>query len=218
MAKRRSVIIDGQVQEVPANATMSQVVPLEVQSVSTSRGQRISRRDMDRTPVDPDMRTNYTELEKANDRHALLSWDLSQLQNRLVNEFEPMRDGSPRIVSADRNGEYVKVINFPLPDRFTPDTIDLLLVTTGYPGKPPLGIHALRNNNEQLLAQFNDHFRGHVFTDGYSGAEEISGYSWICYHHKDQAWRFNAQNPAQGDNLSKMLVDNFYTELEHFFD
>lgn len=212
MAKRRPIVIDNEVKEVPADATLNQILPPEVKSVTTSTGQRVSRKDFDRTPIDPNMRLNYTELEKAYDRMALLAWDMAQLQEALDKGFDPMPNGLPRRVAAHPRGEFVKVLNFPLPDGYRPDAIDLLLVTTQYPGRPPFGIHVLRRNNERLLDQLQKQF-GHVFLDGYGVAEEIPGYTWICYHHKGARWHFNANSPAKGDNLTKMLADNFYDEL-----
>jgi hypothetical protein len=198
--------------DVPTHATLNQILPPEVKSVTTSTGQRVSRRDFERTPIDPNMRLNYTELEKGHDRLTLLGNDLRQLQSALTHGFESMCDGGLRIVSAHPRGEYVKVLNFPLPDGYRPDAIDLLLVTTQYPGNPPFGLHVLQRNNERLLGQLQETF-GHVFPDGFSAAEEIPGYTWICYHYEKNHWRYNAHNPSKGDNITKMLVDNFYDAL-----
>ncbi len=213
MAKRRPIVIDGEVTEVPINATLSQILPPEVKSVTTSNGQLVNRRDFERTDIDPNLRLNYTEVVKGQDRLGLLAHDLGQLQRELHQGFEPLSNGSPRVVSAHPRGEYVKVLNFPLPDGYQPDAIDLLLVTTQYPGIPPYGMHVLQRNNERLLEQLQNTFE-HVFLDGFPSAEEIPGYTWICYHYQDNQWRFNANNPAKGDNITKMLVDNFYGALE----
>jgi hypothetical protein len=55
-----------------------------------------------------------------------LQWEVRAIQ-AFLSEFEPPRNGGRRTVRLSHSGEIILVRNFPLPDGYWPDQIDLLL-------------------------------------------------------------------------------------------
>jgi len=106
----------------------------------------------------------------------------------------------------------VIVTNFPLPDRYRPDYVDLLLIVDQYPASAPVGIYLMQRNNTTTIKQISAKFN--TFQDAaYHGAQAIPGYSWICWHYGSGSnWRFRADAPMHGDNLRKFLA-TFFAEL-----
>jgi len=132
---------------------------------------------------------------------SLLEADIQKVQF-FLDQFTPCANGK-RTIRIEANGEFIIVRNFPLPDKYHPDSIDLVLITTGYPQAPPQGMHVLKNSkNEHLLDQLQNKF-GHTYSDAMvSEAEDIDGYSWICVHYQDFKWHFDLDF---GDNIYKLL-------------
>jgi hypothetical protein len=143
---------------------------------------------------------------------ALLRWEAASLQQSLVTRFDPPANGERRAVHLAPSGEYVTVQNFPLPDRFAPDFVDLLLLTDSFPAIPPVGIYVLNEGASahvvrQLVGRFN------AFRDtAYHGAPALPGYTWICYAYANNVWRYRADAPTHGDNIRKFLA-SFFAEL-----
>jgi hypothetical protein len=193
-------------------------MPSEVHSITTGDGRVIRREEFPRVTVPEDVSTHYTAINKGGDTKSarelsLLREDCMALQKSLDTRFDRPTNGEKRVVGLDPSGEYVAVQNFPLPDQYQPDYLDILLVTTHYPNFPPVGIHLLKRNNENTVTQLHRYFQ-HTYEDTpISKAEEIPGYIWVCYHYDNHRWRYNANNIAQGDNMTKFL-DNFFTALE----
>lgn len=129
-----------------------------------------------------------------------------------MSEFGPCGNGEPRSAGLSHTGELVLLRNFPLPDGFRPDYMDILLVVADYPGGPPVGLYVLNRNNAALLQRLGKIFN--MFRDAaHYEAPPIPGYTWICYHYAGDVWHFNAERPAAGDNLRKFLM-SFFTICE----
>lgn len=139
----------------------------------------------------------------------LLRWEAANLQ-RYLDGFEPAANCEARIVGIGNGAEYLFARNFPMPDSYQPDYIDLLVIVDDFPAKPPIGIYVLNRQNAALIGQLAGRFN--AFPDkAYYSAPAIRNYTWICYHYDDNAWRYRADNPARGDNIAKFLA-GFYAE------
>ena len=64
MAKRKAVVIDGEFAEVPATATLDQVVKGDVESVLTSKGEIVPRSEFSRWEVPAAFERNLTRVVK----------------------------------------------------------------------------------------------------------------------------------------------------------
>jgi len=136
-----------------------------------------------------------------------LRWEVANL-NRWLATFESQA-GRTRRAALDPTGDFIIVRDVPLPDRYSPDAIDVLLITDQYPSQPPIGLYAL-NRASGVIGQLKSVFN--AFADGaFHGAPALSGYTWICFHYSAGAWKYNASNPARGDNIAKFL-GAFYAE------
>ncbi len=140
-------------------------------------------------------------------RHDLLRQDIAGIR-AFLDEFGDCANGEPRSVGLSRTRELLLLRNFPLPDGFRPDHIDVLLVIADYPGRPPIGLYVLNDNNAALLRRLEGVFSLYRERAFYQ-APAIAGYTWICYHYAGDAWHFNADRPTAGDNLRKFLMSFF---------
>jgi hypothetical protein len=142
---------------------------------------------------------------------AYLNWEINSIQ-RFLNDFEPARNGLGREAILGHTGEFVIVKNYPLPDRYRPDYVDLLLIVDNYPNNAPVGIYLMHKNNAATIRQISDKFNTFQ-NNAYHGAQAIQGYTWICWHYGSGCnWKFRADAPQHGDNLRKFLA-TFYAEL-----
>lgn len=144
-------------------------------------------------------------------KHNLLQAEATRVQ-RFLDRFDPPENGEKRIAYIGKSGEYMVVCNFPLPDGFRPDYIDLLVLLDDFPARPPIGIYVLHKGRnaaliEQLSGRFNA-FRNKAYHD----APSIPDYTWICYSYAHNVWRYRADNPERGDNTAKFLA-GFFAEL-----
>lgn len=143
---------------------------------------------------------------------AQLRWETANLQD-FLNGFDPPANGERRLVQLGQTAEFITVRNFPLPDGYRPDFIDLLVVTEQFPATPPIGLYVLHRNNEALIGQLQRQFN--AFRDrAFHDAPAIRSYTWICYHYGGNAWRYRADQPARGDNIRKFLA-SWFAELNH---
>jgi hypothetical protein len=143
-----------------------------------------------------------------NTREQLLQWERTNLQNWL-DAFDCA--ARPRVV-LQPSGATLTVSDFPLPDRFVPDRIDIALVVQPFPMDPPKGIYILKRP-ELAGAIGKLHQRFNVLHGrGFHGAPSIAGFEWICVGYLD-GWRYNARLPHKGDNVQKMLAE-FWRLLE----
>ncbi len=137
----------------------------------------------------------------------LLRRDIAGIR-AFLEEFGGCASGEPRSAGVNGTAETVLLRNFPLPDSFRPDYIDMLLVVADYPGTPPIGLYVLNRNNAALLQRLERVFS--MYRDrAYYKAPSITGYTWICYHYAGDVWRYNAARPEAGDNLRKFLMSFF---------
>ena len=67
MAKRKPIIIDGEIREVKADAKLAEVVAPDVQSVVTHSGALIPRSEFVRVPVPEGFETNLSAINKGSD-------------------------------------------------------------------------------------------------------------------------------------------------------
>ena len=103
-------------------------------------------------------------------------------------------------------GQTMTVENFPLPDGFRPDYVDLALLMHGFPADPPKGLYLLRTpSNAKVVDRLAKHFN--VFAGkGFHGAPSIAGFEWVCVGYLS-GWRYNTRQPDKGDNVWKMLAE-----------
>lgn len=140
---------------------------------------------------------------------AHLGWAVHDI-NEFLGEFGRTAHGEARGAQLNATGEFIRVFNMPLPDRYRPDHCDLLLVVDDYPARPPIGLYLL-NSDARLLDQIRRQFN--AFQDqAYHDAPPIPGHTWICFHFNGNAWRYRTDAPSQGDNLRKFLAA-FFAEL-----
>ncbi len=143
-------------------------------------------------------------------KQSLLQVEVATIQHYL-DGFETTVNGNRRTVRLGNTAEFLIIRNFPLPDGFCPDYMDILVMTDSFPAIPPIGIYVLNKDNPALLKQlcgrFNT-FRDRAFHD----APAIPGYTWICYHYANNSWRYRPDNPCRGDNIAKFL-SGFFAEL-----
>lgn len=216
MAQRKAVTIDFVPREVKITDTLNDILPPSVNSIIDAQGRIISKQQFERTPVPDNFETNLTEIDKGHTvptKAQYLSLD-AQLIEHFLNQFNnPLQLVRTCIISKDTNFLYVK--NFPLPDGFNPDYVDLVFITSDYPNLPPVGVHVAKTTfNNEVINQIEQALEGHVFQQGIlPKVEEIPNHYWICYHYRDHQWAFSHQHPTSGDSLSKFLK-NFYCQLE----
>jgi hypothetical protein len=138
---------------------------------------------------------------------ALLKWEVRAIEAYL-NEFDPPTNGGRRRARLSRSGEIILIANFPLPDGYKPDQIDLLVGVSQYPGWPPIGLYVMNQGNDALIAQLRNRFSALQDGAGHS-ADPIPGYTWLCCSYANNQWRFCIPYPARGDNVRKFLA-TFY--------
>lgn len=141
---------------------------------------------------------------------ALLKWEVINIQNYL-DGFDAPVNGERRLAQLGDTGEYIAIQNFPLPDGYRPDYMDMLILTESYPAVPPIGVYVLNKANAALMCQMTTKFN--AFRDmAFHAAQPIQGYTWICYHYAGNAWKFRGDHPARGDNIRKFIA-SFFAEL-----
>jgi hypothetical protein len=149
-------------------------------------------------------------IQVSSRKQSLLHNEVARIQH-FLDGFESTTNGNRRTVRLGKSAEFLIIRNFPLPDCFYPDYIDILVLTESFPAIPPIGIYVLNNENaaliNQLSAKFNA-FRDRAAHD----APAIQGYTWICYHYANNSWRYRLDNPSRGDNIAKFL-GGFFSEL-----
>ena len=144
------------------------------------------------------------------DKQTLKKFESGLIQ-RWLDTFDRPDNGEQRSALLDPTGEFIAIRNLPLPDGLSPDYVDALIATDGFPGLPPIGIYILNKNNESLTGQLQERFN--LFRDSSRHeAQALPGYTWICYHYADNRWSYRADDPARGDNIRKFLM-GFYAEL-----
>ena len=143
-------------------------------------------------------------------KYSQLCWEVENLQN-FLDEFDRPLNGELRSAQLGSTFEYISVRNFPLPDQYSPDYIDLIVLTDMFPAVPPIGIYILSKRDKILVNQIEERFN--VFEDkAFHEAPAIPGFTWICTHYEKNAWKYCVDDPRKGDNVRKFLV-NFYTDL-----
>ena len=174
----------------------------------------ISQKDFGKTPLPDRVYTNPTDIEKGTLRDRLINEEMDLIAKRFLATFP----GKRRQIIRDDNDTYLLIANFPLPDNYDPDYVDLLIVTVGYPDVPPAGVHVpveLEN-----LREMGRRLGGHIMPDEnlpksykqHVHELERHGWRWICYHYNDWQWQLNPNNLLSGDCLFK-YVESLYAVL-----
>jgi hypothetical protein len=179
--------------------------------VVTTCGEVITPRDYDRPAPPHGMVTNCSPIEKgASLRQRLLARECELIDKCFLQQFPDTR----RSLKITENTLLVR--NFPLPDDYTPDHVDLLIVTWGYPDVPPAGVHIPSTSPHR--DQIDRHLGGHLYSSIPSSlrehVEELTeyGWDWVCYHYANWSWRLNTNNLLAGDCLYK-YVGNVFAAL-----
>lgn len=135
-------------------------------------------------------------------RAELLEWERNNLEQWLGRFQCAVR---PR-VAITPSGETMILRDFPLPDSYVPDRIDIALIVTAFPADPPKGLYILRRpDNSRVVASLQARFN--VFREkGFHGAPSVIGFEWLCIGYLD-GWRYDAAQPNKGDNVQKMLSE-----------
>ncbi|RLU01751.1 hypothetical protein [Ketobacter sp.] len=145
--------------------------------------------------------------------HMLLQ--LNRGVQQLLDSFEPPKDGSKRISRLVAGNRLLAVQQFPLPDRFLPkDNVNLVVDLDPVPGAPPKGFFIIEKDNRSTIDAISAALGGHLFnaeTAPYD-TPKFKGGIWICHHYAGHTWKFNANNPAAGDNIAKFL-ETFYARI-----
>lgn len=149
----------------------------------------------------------HSPLSLSQQRLALLKWEVRAIEAYL-GEFDPPTSGGRRRARLTRSGEIILVANFPLPDGYEPDQIDLLVGVSRYPAWPPIGLYVMNQGNAALIAQLRDLFSAYQDSAGHS-ADPVPGYTWLCYSYAQNTWRYCTPYPTRGDNVRKFLA-TFY--------
>jgi hypothetical protein len=136
----------------------------------------------------------------ATDKLELLQRESVLIQRRLLDQFPGPCERSVTVEPV--NGDYLLIRNFPLPNRYRPDHIHLLLLTADYPAQPPQGFH-LPSGHPALKA-----IRRHLHAYE-AGAASAGGWSWLCWHYAGHSWRLDARRLMDGDCLYKFVESIF---------
>lgn len=134
----------------------------------------------------------------------LLQRECQEVQ-RWLDNFSCVKQPRVRI---EPSGETISISNFPLPDGYRPDYIDIALIVAGFPSDPPKGLYLWkRPENDSVIQQLTRKFN--IFhAKGFHGAPSIAGFEWICIGHLN-GWQYRVNEPHKGDNISKMLAEFF---------
>jgi len=141
-------------------------------------------------------------------KQALLGWEVANI-NAFLATFAPPLTGRRRAI-LDDSEEFIRVLGFPLPGGFLPNTADMVLIVTNFPAYPPYGLYMLNSAKAQVSKIEALFGRPHV--QRWATPEAIPGYTWICYHYT-RGWIYRPEAPAEGDNLAKFLR-SFAGELD----
>lgn len=215
-AKRnvKQVEYDGEPFEVEEEAMLSDVMPDNVTSVLDANGNETTRGEFKQSPVPDNFVTLQTKIEKGDiaSRNGLLTREIMLLKE-FLQEWEEPANGQVRTVSMEANNSLMLIRNFPLPDGYSPDYVDVMLDVGNYPAKPPVGMYILTKNNKKVIAKMTQIFGNHLFESGaYYEAKKIDGFTWICHHYANHRWSLNARNLRRGDNIRK-FVEVFLARL-----
>jgi hypothetical protein len=216
MAKRIPITIDAETQQVDPQSPLSKLVPSGVRSVVTHGGRIIPASDFGRYrahDIAEGFDTQHATINKAS-HSASDVWSLKTCEAALVNRwlqgFEPCRLGA-RDAFVSSTGELLAVKNFPLPDHFDPDHINLIIKIPHYPTVPPLGIYlAETSQTPRIISRIKSRvnvFRGAAYHDAEAPRP---GYQWVCLIASD--WRIDWSDIRKGANLQKYL-SHFYAVL-----
>ncbi len=118
--------------------------------------------------------------------------------------FEPPSGGGQRRAQVDHTCMNLTVKNFPLPDQFSPDHVDLLVPIPDFPAGAPSGMYLVNGNSDVAIDQIRR------MCNGSHHVPKVPGYTWICHAYVRNQWRRNSKAPCEGDNLGKYLAAFFF--------
>lgn len=173
-----------------------------------------------------DILINQTAIEKGGVKDSYLMKDLTLIKKHFMEEFS---DLNTREIVLDDELNWVKFINFPMPDYFinangikkcyTPDFEDIVIVINEYPENGPFGIHIKKGSPNK--ARIQEVLGGHIYNEVLGNsihAEKVSelkekGWDWVCFHYvKGRKWNFNRNDLRKGDCLAT-YIENLFAAL-----
>jgi len=129
----------------------------------------------------------------------------------LLNRFQSS-GGNPSGWEAclDTEVPYLIIYNFTLPEKFEPkDQEDIVISLANYPDSPPNGIY-IQKTSTRNLSLIKESLKGHIYDKTYNTEDEIKtlekNWDWICFHMKDNKWKYNFEEPLKGDCLYGYLL------------
>jgi hypothetical protein len=226
MAKR---VIDFEQVDTPDNATLSDVLggknkasqALITRKIKdTNMYEVVPQKDFDNTTLENVSKVTpmQSDLVDGGVKTNCLNQDLLLYHRHFLSEFPSLH--KPQAVVGD-NDNWVQFVNFPLPEfamihgqrkYYKTEYDDIIVVTSDYPQFPPRGVHF--NENSPNLPIFRQVLGGHVFDDIVCSSSEYKenirqlenmGWMWMCFHHENYSWNFNARDIKAGDNLYKYI-------------
>ncbi len=122
------------------------------------------------------------------------------------------------LLGGEHQGEWIQLINFPLPDYcllptgekvyFNPDYENITVVIADYPNYGPNGIHIMENSaNFQKIQYALGHIYDKALYDRKFSTQHLvnTGWKWLCFRydeHVHKKWNFNPHDITQGDCLA----------------
>jgi hypothetical protein len=114
-------------------------------------------------------------------------------------------------------------VDFPLPKtarrkngtlyRYPYDKEAIVFVLNNYPDNPPIGFFVPKMSRN--IEVFQEIFQTHLFNEALLEAEHVRSalqkdWYWICFHYKDNRWRFNRNDLKEGDSLTYFMYYIYY--------
>ena len=146
-------------------------------------------------------------------RKKYLAMEIPHINNFLLD----FRFSNPAIkpeIVIDDNYKWIGIKNFPLPDEYSPDYMDIAIVIVDYPVHGPTGfyINSTSENISKVMLSMQ-HTSAPPFLS--SPQIELPGWSWVGFqHYERQQWYFNHSDLMQGDNLAnyvKAVYENLWS-------
>ena len=140
----------------------------------------------------------------------------------LLKFFKKKGIQSPKITyDFDTTDEYWLQVDFPLPrtiqldkdgktitHRYKYPIEKMTFILNGYPDFPPVGFFVLKSSPN--IEVFETVFQTHLFDKALLEKDHVAeamnrDWHWICFHYKDNTWKFDRQHIQNGDSLAQFF-------------
>lgn len=203
------VIKDGQEYLVPASTTPSQLAP-RAPANAIVNGRPAEGAALNRPLRDGDM------LEWAPDNivKAMLTpreQDLVVRDLAMASAYFEQLCGTEFEVDFEYRQDYCVITNFPLPRGFLQPNIPLLVPLSGFPLKPPPGLHVPTSAPDTPRLAKSYYVNG-TSPPPYSRTHDLTanGWAWLCLRKKTEkgdGWDWDYEHTTGGlDSIKKLLV------------